>query len=159
MCDRRLSPDRSLRQAGLTLLELMLVVGLIAILTAIAVPGFTQYAERSRAAQAARDIGDLQMKIERFRTRQLRLPTDLAEIGQDGLRDPWGQAYVFYDYDEGRSPDPSRRDRNLRPLNTDYDLFSVGKDGASHKLLSQPDSDDDVIRALDGSFIGRGKDF
>ena len=56
MCDRRLSPDRSLRQAGLTLLELMLVVGLIAILTAIAVPGFTQYAERSRAAQAARDI-------------------------------------------------------------------------------------------------------
>ena len=45
----------------------------------------------------------------------------------------------------------ARRDRNLRPLNTDYDLFSVGKDGASHKLLSQPDSDDDVIRALDGS--------
>jgi general secretion pathway protein G len=148
-----------LHQAGLTLLELMLVVGLIAILTAIAVPGYTQYAERSRVSQAARDIGDLQMRIERFRTRQLRLPNDLAEIDRADLRDPWGRAYVFYDYDEGRSPDPSRRDRNLRPLNTDYDLYSIGKDGASHKLLSNRNSDDDVIRALDGSFIGRGKDF
>jgi general secretion pathway protein G len=147
------------RQAGLTLLELMIVVGLIAILTAIAVPAYGQYTERARVSQAARDIGDLQMKIERFRTRQLRLPNDLAEIDQAALRDPWGRAYVFYDYDEGLSPDPSRRDRNLRPLNTDYDLYSVGKDGASHRLLSQAASDDDVIRALDGSFIGRGKDF
>jgi general secretion pathway protein G len=155
----RIATDRRSHQGGLTLLELMLVVGLIAILTAIAVPGYTQYTERAKVSQAARDIGDLQMRIERFRTRQLRLPNDLAEIDRADLRDPWGRAYVFYDYDEGRSPDPSRRDRNLRPLNTDYDLYSVGKDGASHKLLSQAASDDDVIRALDGSFIGRGKDF
>jgi general secretion pathway protein G len=147
------------REAGLTLLELMLVVGLVAIVTAIAVPSYSQYAERARVSQAARDLGDLQMRIERFRTRQLRLPADLAQIGADDLRDPWGRAYVFYDYGEGLSPDPSRRDRNLRPLNTDYDLYSIGKDGASHKLLSRSESDDDVIRALDGSYLGRGKDF
>jgi general secretion pathway protein G len=159
MSSHRTRTGRPPREAGLTLLELMLVVGLVAILTSIAVPAYTEYAERARVSQAARDIGDLQMAIERFRTRQLRLPVDLAEIDRADLRDPWGRAYVFYDYDEGRSPDPSRRDRNLRPLNTDYDLYSIGKDGASHKMLSNRNSDDDVIRALDGSFIGRGKDF
>jgi general secretion pathway protein G len=149
----------ALRSAGFTLLELMLVVGLVAVLTAIAVPGYVQYAERAKASQAARDIGELQLRIERFRTRQVRLPNDLAEIGRGAARDPWGQAYVYYDYAEGLSPDPSRRDRNLRPLNTDYDLYSVGKDGASHKQINNRASEDDVIRALDGSFIGRGKDF
>jgi general secretion pathway protein G len=159
MSFRRTRARRPLRQAGLSLRELMIVVGLIAILTSIAVPAYTAYAERARVSQAARDIGDLQMAIERFRTRQLRLPNDLAEIDRADLRDPWGQAYVFYDYEEGRRPDPSRRDRNLRPLNTDYDLYSIGKDGASHELLTHRRSEDDVIRALDGSFIGRGKDF
>ncbi len=143
----------------MSLLELMLVVGLIAVLSAIAIPGYTQYVERAKVSQAVRDIGDLQLRMERFRTRQLRLPVDLAEIGQDGMRDPWGQAYRYYDYAEGRSPDPSRRDRSLRPLNTDYDLYSIGKDGATHKQLSNGSSDDDVIRALDGSFLGLGKAF
>lgn len=110
-------------------------------------------------SQSVRDIGELQTLIERFRTVQARPPADLAEIGRAAMRDPWGQAYVYDDYDEGRSPDPSRRDRNLRPMNTDYDLYSIGKDGAAHKNLNNPASDDDVIRALDGSFIGRGQDF
>lgn len=155
----RYRPAIAVRQVGLSLLELMLVVGLIAILSAIAVPSYTAYQDRARVAQAVRDIGEIQQRIERFRTAQLRLPEDLAAVGSDGMRDPWGNAYVFYDYDAGESPDPSRRDRNLKPLNTDYDLYSKGKDGDSHKLLSKPESDDDVIRALDGSFIGRGQDF
>lgn len=150
---------RRVREAGLSLLELMLVVGLVGILSAIAVPSYTAYQDRARVAQAVRDIGEIQQRIERFRTAQMRLPDDLADVGRDGLRDPWGNAYEYYDYDSGVTPDPSRRDRNLRPLNTDYDLYSKGKDGASDKLLSRPASDDDVIRALDGSFIGRGQDF
>lgn len=150
---------RRAREAGLSLLELMLVVGLVGILSAIAVPSYAAYQDRARVAQAVRDIGEIQQRIERFRTAQMRLPDDLAAVGRDGLRDPWGNAYVFYDYAADESPDPSRRDRNLRPLNTDYDLYSKGKDGASHKQLSHRESDDDVIRALDGSFIGRGQDF
>jgi general secretion pathway protein G len=147
------------RQAGLSLLELMLAVGLVAILSAIAVPTYTAYQDRAKVAQAVRDIGEIQQRIERFRTAQMRLPDDLSDVDSDDVRDPWGHAYVFYDYDAGEVPDPSRRDRNLRPLNTDYDLYSKGKDGASNKLLSNSASDDDVIRALDGSFIGRGQDF
>lgn len=146
-------------QKGMSLLELMLVVGLIAILSAVAVPTYTAYQERARVAQAVRDITEISQRIERFRTAQQRLPDDLSDVASDGLRDPWGRAYVYYDYAEGRSPDPTRRDRNLRPLNTDYDLYSVGKDGLSRKQLSHSESEDDVVRALDGSFVGRGEDF
>ncbi|MCU0758978.1 MAG: prepilin-type N-terminal cleavage/methylation domain-containing protein [Steroidobacteraceae bacterium] len=143
----------------MSLLELMLVVALVAILSAIAVPGYSAYQERARVAQAARDIGEISQRIERFRTAQLRLPDALDEVGEDDRIDPWGRGYVYYNYDADETPDPTRRDRNLRPLNTDYDLYSVGKDGASHKQVSHRTSDDDVIRALDGSFIGRGEDF
>ncbi len=48
----------------------------------------------------------------------------------------------------------ARKDYFLVPLNTDYDLYSVGKDGNSRPPLSAPDSADDVIRANDGAYIG-----
>lgn len=147
------------RQGGLSLLELMLVVGLVAILSAIAVPTYRSYQDRAKVAQAVRDIGDIQQAIERFRTAQMQLPDDFDAVNRGGLRDPWGNAYIYYDYASGVSPDPSRRDRNLKPLNTDYDLYSKGKDGASATQLSRRESEDDVVRGLDGSFIGLGKDF
>jgi len=150
---------RRAREAGLSLLELMLVVGLVGILSAIAVPSYAAYQDRARVAQAVRDIGEIQQRIERFRTAQMQLPDDFDAVNRGGLRDPWGNAYIYYDYASGVSPDPSRRDRNLKPLNTDYDLYSKGKDGASAKQLSRRESEDDVVRGLDGSFIGLGKDF
>ena len=147
------------RQRGVSMLELMLVVGLVGLLSAIAIPSYQRYVDRAKASRAVQDIGDIQMQVERFRTRQMRLPTSLTEAGRGGVVDPWGRAYRFYDYSSGAAPDPTRVDRNLRPLNTDYDLYSVGKDGSTEKQLNKPTSEDDIVRALDGSFIGFGKDF
>jgi len=48
----------------------------------------------------------------------------------------------------------ARKDHFLVPLNSDYDLYSVGKDGESRAPLSAPQSADDVIRANDGAYIG-----
>jgi general secretion pathway protein G len=48
----------------------------------------------------------------------------------------------------------ARKDHFLVPLNSDYDLYSVGKDGDSRPPLSAPVSADDVIRASDGAYIG-----
>ncbi|GAB4140851.1 MAG: hypothetical protein Fur0037_07480 [Planctomycetota bacterium] len=47
-----------------------------------------------------------------------------------------------------------RRDRYMFPLNTDYDLFSLGPNGRTAASLSQKLSLDDVIRANDGAFFG-----
>ena len=146
-------------QRGFSLLELMLVVALVAVLSAIAVPAYRSYAERALVATAVQDTGDIASRLERFRTIRQRLPDSLAEVDGAARLDPWGRNYVYYNYAAGESPDPTRRDRNLKPLNTDYDLYSVGKDGLTHKQINHRTSEDDVVRALDGSFVGLGKSF
>lgn len=47
-----------------------------------------------------------------------------------------------------------RKDRLLFPLNSDYDLFSVGPNGVSALSLGEKVSLDDVIRANDGNYFG-----
>jgi general secretion pathway protein G len=42
------------------------------------------------------------------------------------------------------------------PINTTYDLYSKGKDGDSSPPLTARASQDDVVRANDGGFIGLG---
>ena len=51
-------------------------------------------------------------------------------------------------------PGKVRKDHALHPLNSTYDLYSKGKDGASQAPLTAQASRDDVIRANDGSFFG-----
>jgi len=51
-----------------------------------------------------------------------------------------------------------RPDRWLNPLNSDYGLFNAGKDGGFKKQVSPKHSLDDVIRPLDGSYVGIARD-
>ena len=53
----------------------------------------------------------------------------------------------------------ARKDKFLVPLNTDYDLYSRGQDGESAGPLTASESKDDVIRALDGRYVGLASDF
>lgn len=52
-----------------------------------------------------------------------------------------------------------RKERFLHPINSDYDLYSMGKDGESVEPLTAKKSHDDVIRANDGSFVGLAVEF
>lgn len=52
-----------------------------------------------------------------------------------------------------------RKDRFGAPLNTDFDLYSMGKNRESADLLSTPKSYDDIVRASDGMFVGLASDF
>jgi general secretion pathway protein G len=47
-----------------------------------------------------------------------------------------------------------RKDRFLVPINSDFDLYSMGKDGESVPPLTAQKSRDDIIRANDGAYIG-----
>ncbi len=57
--------------------------------------------------------------------------------------------------DGGGQADRARKDHNLHPLNSDFDLYSMGPDGKSQPALTAKVSWDDVIRASDGGFVGR----
>lgn len=57
-----------MRQArGFTLIELMVVVAIIAIIAAIAIPTYNEQVRKSRRADAARFVGDLQLRLEQWR--------------------------------------------------------------------------------------------
>lgn len=53
----------------------------------------------------------------------------------------------------------ARKDRFLVPINSDFDLYSMGKDGQSVGPLTAQKSHDDVIRANDGEFYGLAANF
>jgi general secretion pathway protein G len=48
----------------------------------------------------------------------------------------------------------ARKDRFLVPINSTYDLYSMGADGKSVLPLTAKHSHDDIIRANDGTYIG-----
>jgi len=56
-----------MRQKGFTLIELMIVVMVVAILAAIAIPNYREYTQRGRRADAMQAVGDLKLRLERWR--------------------------------------------------------------------------------------------
>jgi len=81
------------------------------------------------------------------------------------MEDPWTRPYVYRNLADapqngaGKPKGPHRRDKNLNPLNTDYDLFSLGKNGESKEQITFKTSLDDIIRATNGAFVGLAQNY
>ncbi|KAA1171712.1 prepilin-type N-terminal cleavage/methylation domain-containing protein [Marinobacter salinexigens] len=56
------------RQSGITLIELMIVVAIIGIIAAIALPSYSRYVENARAADAKSALMSLANAMERYHT-------------------------------------------------------------------------------------------
>ncbi len=144
-------------QAAFTLVELMIALVVLATLTAIAIPSYREYIDQARRSEAIRDIAEISMLIERFYSLNQTYPPNLATLGAGvPAADPWGNAYGYLAI--GVTPAPNmgdvRKDKNLNPLNNDFDLFSMGPDGQTQKQLTATKARDDIVRAGNGSFIG-----
>jgi len=150
------------RVRAITLVELLLAIAILGTLSAIAVPTYNNYIDKARNSTAMTDIREMELGIVRFQAERGRLPDPLAEAGIPIQRDPWGRPYQ-YTIIQGLSK--HERDAKCRwnkfekPLNEDFDLYSMGKDGKTKPKTTHKDSFDDIIRANGGAYIGLASEY
>ena len=135
---------------------MLIVIAIIGTIMAIALPMFQSVLDQARVARAIGDISTLQTDIASYEAGGKGLPESLATIGRATLVDPWGNPYQYlkFDLEDEKKPKGARKDRFLVPINSTYDLYSIGKDGQTAAPLTAQASRDDIVRANDGGFIG-----
>jgi type IV pilus assembly protein PilA len=72
-------------QRGFTLIELMIVVAIIGILAAIAIPNFIRYQLKSKTAEVKTVLGGIKTSEEAFRAEFDQYPASALAIGNTGL--------------------------------------------------------------------------
>ncbi len=146
---------RSNSARGFTLIELAIAVAIIGTLAGIALPLYLEYLEQAKIAKACMDIRVIEKEIQVYRLQTGHFPDSLAAIGRSNFTDSWGAPYKYLKIsDNEKAVGKARKDRFMVPINTDFDLYSSGKDGGGSTPLTAKGSHDDVIRAFNGAYVG-----
>ena len=126
------SNTRRTSEAGFTLVEMLVVLGIIALIAALVGPQLIKYLGKAKSETAAVQVGNLTSALEVYYLDTGRYPTTQDGLGallqapQDakrwngpylrkaaGLVDPWGRPYLY-----------------LSPgAHGEFDIFSYGRDG------------------------------
>lgn len=142
---------------GFTLVELLIAITVILVISAIAIPYFVSAIEQGKTAKAAGDIATIRTEISLYQSTYQALPNDLSQIGRDTYLDPWKHVYQYFNLTTLTGNGMQRLDRFMVPVNQDYELYSMGKDGSSSATFAAANSQDDVVRA--GGYLGLASAF
>lgn len=134
------------------------MVAIIVTIAGIAVPIYTTAIDIARTTRAIGDIRTLEKEIMLYTLSNRRVPSTLEELGRGEVSDPWGTRYQYTSVVDPRGKG-MRKNRFLHPLNSDYDLYSMGKDMETNLALTAGPARDDIVRANDGSFVGLATDY
>ncbi len=126
------STNRHASDAGFTLVEMLVVLGIIALIAALVGPQLIKYLGKAKSETAAVQVGNLTAALDVYNLDTGRYPTTQEGLGAlmhapqdakrwtgpylrkaEGLVDPWGRPYLY-----------------LAPgAHGEFDIFSYGRDG------------------------------
>jgi general secretion pathway protein G len=145
---------------GFTLIELITAITVIAALGAIALPQFAGYRLQAQIAKCIADLRTLDTSVQLYKISNGALPNSLSQVPSGNIQDAWGRPYQYLRIEgNAKATGAARKDRFLVPINSDFDLYSMGPDGKSSGPLTAKASEDDIIRANDGRYLGRASDY
>ncbi len=138
------------------MIELLIAITVLGALLAIAVPSFNSYREQQKISVAIADLRVLDNQIKSYKLNNEKFPAALSDLPQISPSDPWGGSYQYLNIEDAdtKAKGSVRKDKNLVPLNSDFDLYSKGPDGATTPALTAKNSLDDIVRANDGGYFG-----
>lgn len=124
------------RDAGFSLLELMVVVVILSILALVIVPRVIDRPDQARAARAQSDIAAVASALQLYRLDNLRYPTTdqgLAALVSRPATDPAPANYATNGYIDRLPRDPwGEPYQYLSPgVHGQYDVFTYGADNAT----------------------------
>lgn len=139
--------------------ELMVVIAILGVLSAVSIQAYSNFLRKAEASTVVTDIRFLEREVYRHRAMTGYYPESLETVGLNSMPDPWGRPYYYARICDVWGKGGLRKDRFLNPLNTDFDLYSYGKDGKTAPQLNEPEARDDIVRANNGEFVGLATDY
>lgn len=141
---------------GFTLIEVFIVIAIIGTLSAISIPIYLKYKYNAEVVVAITDIRLIEKEISFYIADNDQLPDSLNNLPVGTKNDPWGNPYQYLKIAGGSVKGKGLVRKNMMdvPVNQDYDLYSVGKDGNSQATFKANASRDDVVRAYEGRYVG-----
>ncbi|MFZ4115553.1 MAG: type II secretion system major pseudopilin GspG [Chthoniobacterales bacterium] len=128
------SPKKSLREAGYTLFEIMLVLGIISVLVGAAIYSLAGNIDVAKEQRVTSDIQAISMQLRTYEMLNFRKPTTeqgLAALVQPPSADPrpihWKKLMESVPIDPWGNPYVYRNPGKYRP--DGYDLYSLGPQG------------------------------
>ncbi len=121
------------KQAGFTLIEIMVVVAIIAILGAVVVPKIMDNPDKARQVRAKNDIGTYSSALELYRLDNFTYPTTdqgLESLVEKPSGDPEPANWKSGGYVKKLNKDPWGRDYVYQSDGGDFEIVSLGRDGA-----------------------------
>ena len=147
------------RCRAFTVIEIAVAVLVVGLAVMTFTPVALKMMDSAKTSTAEQEIIEMAADIDDFIEDNGRLPDSLEEVFGEVPVDPWGNPYQYLNFDAIHGNGLKRKDKNLVPINTDYDFYSMGPDGKTSSALTAAISQDDIVRARDGSYVGLASEY